>query len=129
MGDLISDSPGREVGDGDAPEMAVEAVASGAAYVIVWGSSACEIEAPPFGPRLSFILKSCFSISNSEMEFFFIRSMIALMSFRSTKLSAISVQRPRLRASKRLDSCDPTAATNPKTASVFVLMGATIDPR
>src|SRR5215831_13053839 len=47
-------------------------------------SETCPDE-PPL-PRLSLILKSCFSNSNSETEFFFIRSMIALMSLRSTKV-------------------------------------------
>jgi len=37
----------------------------------------------PLPPRLSLILKSCFSSSNSETEFFLIRSMMALISFRS----------------------------------------------
>ena len=44
---------------------------------------------PPLAPRLSLILKSSRSISNSEMEFFRIRSMIALISFRSTMVSGV----------------------------------------
>ena len=53
--------------------------------------------APSFRPRLSLILKSCFSSSNSEIEFFFIRSIMALMSFRSTVvLSLMSFQTPSL---------------------------------
>ena len=43
-------------------------------------------------PRLSLILKSCFSSSNSEMEFFFIKSMIALMSFKSTEPPNLDIE-------------------------------------
>jgi hypothetical protein len=38
----------------------------------------------PLTLRLSLILKSCLSNSNSAMEFFFIKSMMALISFKST---------------------------------------------
>src|SRR6266542_3963306 len=84
MGDLISNSPivgpvgavstGRTAGAetmGTVPEAGISSE-----------EAACEL------PRLSLILKSCRSISNSEMEFFFIRSMIALMSFKSTGSSS-----------------------------------------
>jgi hypothetical protein len=49
----------------------------------------------PFMPRLSLILKSCLSNSNSEMEFFFMRSMMALMSFRSTSQLVVQIPPPR----------------------------------
>src|SRR5215831_18123805 len=54
--------------------------------VTTWVSSRLAAPADPFDPRLRRILKSCFSNSNSETEFFFIRSMIALISFKSTKV-------------------------------------------
>ena len=49
-------------------------------------SSYCTIGA---APRFNFILKSCFSSSNSEIEFYFIKSMIALISLRSTRSSGV----------------------------------------
>src|SRR5258705_8780181 len=78
MGDLISNSPlvalcGAEIG-------AKVVTLTGGMYPTVssnWGAVAP-------APRFSLILKSCRSNSNSAMEFFFIKSMMALMSFKST---------------------------------------------
>jgi hypothetical protein len=53
-------------------------------YVPGGASSYEVVGTPPLIPRLSLILKSCFSISNSETAFFFMRSRMAFMSFRST---------------------------------------------
>src|SRR6266536_150953 len=82
MGDLISTSAALEA---DGKEAGAET--DGTATVEGAGaeepSSYCRA-GPPLGPRLSLILKSCRSSSNSEMEFFFIRSIMALMSFKST---------------------------------------------
>src|ERR1700684_2852087 len=85
MGDLISSSV---LGGGAAGEADPEAGAimlCGVAYLAICGSSYCVEVIAPLLPRLSLILKSCRSSSNSEMEFFFIRSMMALISFRSTE--------------------------------------------
>jgi hypothetical protein len=37
-----------------------------------------------FNPRFNLIFESCRSSSNSVMEFFFIKSMMAFISFKST---------------------------------------------
>src|SRR6266542_7106503 len=89
MGDLISISP---------IEGPVGAVSTGRTGVEEVVGTAPEADISSDGPiyvlpRLSLILKSCRSISNSEMEFFFIRSMIALMSFKSTGSSSFGACR------------------------------------
>src|SRR5438105_1371762 len=92
MGDLISTSAPLEA-DGKA----AGAAADGTARVDGAGTvepSSYSRAGPPLGPRLSLILKSCRSSSNSEMEFFFIRSIMALMSFRSTDGSRLDSRRP-----------------------------------
>src|ERR1035438_7083660 len=72
----------------------------------------------PFVPRLSLILKSCFSSSNSVTEFFFIRSMMALMSFKSTAGLSLGpmcvVDTYQIRFSNLKDSS--RASTLPSTA-------------
>src|SRR6266571_5271135 len=81
MGDLISVSPlvaaaGKGTRMGPAEPAAIWAAAPGAEISSNW------VIVP--APRFNLILKSCRSSSNSEMEFFFIKSMIAFMSFKST---------------------------------------------
>ena len=88
MGDLISKSlelaaapaAGTEA-TGPAAGRAswVKAVSSGSSTGVTMGAP------PPIG-LFSLILNSFSSSSNSEREFFFIRSMIDLISFRSTVL-------------------------------------------
>src|ERR1035437_463317 len=84
MGDLISSSLLAGTWGGAAGTGAGPGVAGGWAYVRAGGSSEDTKAPPPFDPRLSLILKSCFSSSNSVTEFFLIRSIMALMSFNST---------------------------------------------
>src|ERR1035441_1510537 len=79
----------------------------------------------PFVPRLSLILKSCFSSSNSVTEFFFIRSMMALMSFRSTAglslgpmcvVVTYQIRFSNLKDSSRASTLPSTAAENNQPA-------------
>src|SRR5258708_10622907 len=81
MGDLISVSPlvaaaGKGTRIGPAGPAAIWAAALEAETSSNWAIVPA--------PRFNLILKSCRSSSNSEMEFFFIKSMIAFMSFKST---------------------------------------------
>src|ERR1035438_1108976 len=79
----------------------------------------------PFVPRLSLILKSCFSSSNSVTEFFFIRSMMALMSFKSTAglslgpmcvVVTYQIRFSNLKDSSRASTLPSTAAENNQPA-------------
>src|SRR5438874_1770720 len=84
MGDLISSSPEATVPVDGGSTVGIPKAVPGGKYPCTGPSSYWGIGAPVW--RLSLILKSCFSISNSAIEFFFMRSMIALMSFRSTRV-------------------------------------------
>src|SRR5437899_4723776 len=84
MGDLISSSPAAGAPEGGGNTVGIPKAPAGGKYAWTEGSSNWGAALPVC--RLSFILKSCFSISNSAIEFFFMRSMIALMSFRSTRI-------------------------------------------
>src|SRR5258708_38672696 len=84
MGDLISTSV---AGLGAAWGAGTPGAGRGSGvgmYGSVWASSYWAVCMLPLVPRLSLILKSCLSNSNSAMEFFFIKSMMALISFKST---------------------------------------------
>src|SRR5437879_13860983 len=95
MGDLISNSAFAPAAADNAEEEVAEGTATTGATAD--GPSSYWVgKGPPFGPRLSLILKSCRSSSNSEMEFFFIRSIIALMSFKSTDCSRSNARRPEM---------------------------------
>src|SRR5690606_7950811 len=61
-----------------------KAGAAGAGANATGASSYCTTGVLTPLPRLSRILKSCFSSSNSETEFLRIKSMMALISFKST---------------------------------------------
>jgi hypothetical protein len=84
MGDLMSDSPvlitGAEitVADGIADDTDM------GKGIIATESSGWAAGAPPFKPRLRRSFEFSCSSSNSVMEFFFIKSMMALISFKST---------------------------------------------
>src|SRR5712692_10247605 len=81
MGDFISVSP--LVGAaGKATRLTPPGPA--AIWVAALGAKISSDWATVPAPRFNLILKSCRSSSNSEMEFFFIKSMIAFMSFKST---------------------------------------------
>src|SRR5438067_984574 len=67
-----------------------DGTAGAGTYATLGFSSKDATATPPF-PRFNLILKSCFSNSNSETEFFFIRSMMALMSFRSTAICVVAL--------------------------------------
>src|SRR3989442_7446021 len=85
MGDLISNSAPLEAG-AKAADADTGGIATADGREAAEPSSYCN-PGPPLGPRLSLILKSCRSSSNSEMEVFFIRSIMAFMSFKSTACS------------------------------------------
>ena len=91
--------------------------AGGDAYVRGGGSSEDTAAPPPFGPRLSLILKSCFSSSNSVTEFFLIRSIMALMSFKST---AVYV-RVNVRCCFLSNPIQPSQGQQPRLDSAFDL--------
>src|SRR5207249_664004 len=93
MGDLISNSIFAPAAADNAEEEVAEGTATTGATAD-GPSSYWTGTGQPLTPRLSLILKSCRSSSNSEMEFFFIRSIIALMSFRSTDCSHSSARWP-----------------------------------
>src|ERR1035437_8479625 len=84
MGDLISTSLLAGNGGAGAAAGPDAATVSAGAFGRPWVTSEASAAAPPFVPRFSLILKSSFSSSNSVTEFFLIRSIMALMSFKST---------------------------------------------
>src|SRR6266404_5125366 len=84
MGDLISTSLAALVAAWGAGTPGAGRGSGVGMYGSVWASSYWAVWMLPLTPRLSLILKSCLSNSNSAMEFFFIKSMMALISFKST---------------------------------------------
>src|SRR6266478_2489433 len=84
IGDLISTSWGALMAAWDAGAPGAGRGSGVGMYGSVWASSYWAVCMLPLTPRLSLILKSCLSNSNSAMEFFFIKSMMALISFKST---------------------------------------------
>ena len=90
MGDLISTSLLAGMGGGVIGAGAMAGTIGGGAYTTTGGSSALAAAAAAFPPRLSLILKPSFSSSNSVTAFFLIRSIMALMSFRSTAVCRLS---------------------------------------
>src|SRR5580692_9947695 len=84
MGDLISISPVATEGGAEADIAGAGAAWDAASVMGRAGMGSSAMAGPPFSPRLSLILESWRSNSNSVIEFFFIKSIIALISFKST---------------------------------------------
>src|SRR6266581_5833151 len=120
MGDLISVSPlvaaaGKGTRMGPAEPAAIWAAAPGAEISSNW------VIVP--APRFNLILKSCRSSSNSEMEFFFIKSMIAFMSFKSTGRLLVRFRRNGLQW--RMVSLSKKAVAGSRHClSIFLTAGA-----
>src|SRR6266567_1174236 len=117
MGDLISASP--LVGaTGRAMRLAPAAI-----WLAALGAETSSDWATVPAPRFNLILKSCRSSSNSEMEFFFIKSMMALMSFKSTGRLLVEFRRNGLQC--RIVSFSKKAVAGSRHClSIFLTAGA-----
>src|SRR5258708_12021207 len=120
MGDLISVSPlvaaaGKGTRIGPAGPAAIWAAALEAETSSNWAIVPA--------PRFNLILKSCRSSSNSEMEFFFIKSMIAFMSFKSTGRLLVGFRRSGFQC--RMVSLSKKAVAGSRHClSIFLTAGA-----
>src|SRR6266702_1479697 len=120
MGDLISASP---LVDATGRAMRLAPAEPAAIWLAALGAETSSDWATVPTPRFNLILKSCRSSSNSEMEFFFIKSMIAFMSFKSTGRLLVEFRRNGLQC--RIVSFSKKAVAGSRHClSIFLTAGA-----